>query len=218
MIMARSTHQHANPDTFSCLPLHETSPESEAPSEIVLLVEGLDGVPVTAAHIATWTGKDLLSSSVSRCILYGWPDCAEEDMQPYWRRYLELSLQNGCILWGTRVVIPPKACEHVLCELHEGHAGVFRMKALAHSLVWWPAIDNNIEHTVQHCQTFQQDHHTPPPAPLHPWSWPTQPWTRLHLKCTGPIDNKMYLVVIDTRSKWLEVFPVSTVTTSATVQ
>ena len=36
-------------------------------------------------------------------------------------------------------------------------------------------------------------------APLHPWQWPTRPWSRLHIDFAGPIDSKMYLVVIQGR-------------------
>ena len=46
-------------------------------------------------------------------------------------RKLELSVYQGCILWGSRVVIPEDYREHVLYQLHEGHPGVARMKNLA---------------------------------------------------------------------------------------
>lgn len=46
-------------------------------------------------------------------------------------------------------------------------------------------------------------------APCHPWEWPTQPCTRLHIDYTGPFMGKMFLVVVDTNSKWfgVEIFP-----------
>ena len=52
----------------------------------------------------------------------------------------------------------------------------------------------------------------PPVAPLHPWKWPTWPWTHLHIKFAGPMYGKMYLVIIHSHSKWIEAF----VTTSST--
>ena len=44
-------------------------------------------------------------------------------------------------MWGTRVVIPKVHQQKVQEELHGGHLGVDKMKALARSHVWCPHID-----------------------------------------------------------------------------
>ena len=66
-------------------------------------------------------------------------------------------------------MIPPAGRQAVLELLHEGHPGVFRMKNLARSYVWWPQIDKDIEIVVKTCYECQQTRHSPPVAPLHPW-------------------------------------------------
>ena len=70
----------------------------------------------------------------------GWPTNTEalndSDLIHFTRRRDELSLQDGCILWGSRVVVPPKLRSKLLEELHMGHAGASRMKELARSYVW----------------------------------------------------------------------------------
>ncbi len=48
----------------------------------------------------------------------------------------ELSVQDGCLLWGAWVVVPPPGCTRVLEMLHETHPGISRIKALARSYVW----------------------------------------------------------------------------------
>ena len=75
------------------------------------------------------------------------------------------------------------------------------MKSLARGLVWWPGIDKDIESMVKKCCQCQQDWPMPPSAPLRPWSWPTRPWSRLHIDYAGPMAGKMFLVVIDAHSK-----------------
>jgi len=36
----------------------------------------------------------------------------------------------------------------LLNELHNGHPGISWMKALVHTVMWWPAIDQDVENTV----------------------------------------------------------------------
>ena len=58
----------------------------------------------------------------------------------------------------------------------------------------------------------QSTRHCPPPTPLQLWEWPERPWSRLHADYTGPFLGKMFLIVVDAYSKWLEVIPVSSAT------
>ena len=58
-------------------------------------------------------------------------------------------MQDCCLLWDSRLVIPEAMRQRVLEELHAGHAGVSRMKVIARSLVWWSDINGEIEVKVQ---------------------------------------------------------------------
>ena len=42
--------------------------------------------------------------------------------------------------------------EAVLQELHEGHPGMTKMKALARMYVWWPGMEKDIETAVRTCR------------------------------------------------------------------
>ena len=64
----------------------------------------------------------------------GWQNSKNTDLTPYQRRKDELSVHNGCLLWGTRVVVPPPGRDKITRALHQGHPGITRMKALARSL------------------------------------------------------------------------------------
>ena len=73
---------------------------------------------------------------------------------------------------------------------------------------------------MKQCEECQQSRATPPPAPLHPWQWPTHPWRRIHIDFAGPKEGKMFLVIIDAHSiaKWIEVFAMKKATSSATIK
>ena len=79
--------------------------------------------------------------------------------------------------------------------------------------------DPNLEiHLACDASDCQQSRPSPPTAPLHPWCWPSRPWTRLHVDFAGPMEGKMFLIVIDAHSKWIEVFPMATATAMTTIQ
>ena len=47
------------------------------------------------------------------------------------------------------VIVPPQGQKLVLEELHEAHLRAGRMKALAHSFIWWPGMDAEIGQCVR---------------------------------------------------------------------
>ena len=103
-------------------------------------------------------------------------------------------------------------------ELHETHPGICKMKSLARSYVWWPNMDKDLESRVRTCENCQMNRKNPPEAPLHPWEWPSRPWERIHIDYAGPFLGKMFPIMIDAYSKWIEVHPVNTATSRVTIE
>ena len=78
-------------------------------------------------------------------------------------------------------------------------------------------MDTDIEVLAKKCVECQQTSSSPATAPLHPWEWPVQPWSRLHLDFAGPFLGRMYLVLVDTHSKWLDVQVMNSITSELTI-
>ena len=113
----------SNADGLSRLPLPTSSQTIPVPSEHVLLLEHLSSGPVTATQIETMTRQDKVLSRVLYFVQNGWPATVEQTLKPYASRKYELSSLNGCVLWGTRVVVPTAGRKRILDDLHETHQG-----------------------------------------------------------------------------------------------
>ena len=92
------------------------------------------------------------------------------------------------------------------------------MKALARGMVWWPRMDADLESVVQQCQPCQANRKAPPAAPLHPWEWPTKPWSRLHVDFAGPFQGKTFMILVDAHSKWPEVATIPSTSSKNAIQ
>jgi transposase InsO family protein len=214
----RSGKAHANADCFSRLPLPEM--EAEEQEEKVLLIDELEDCSVLSARqIRDWTRRDPVLAHVHDYLLRGWPQQDRSpELNPYRIRKDELSVQDGCVLWGARVVVPQKGRQQVLQELHTAHPGMNRMKGLARSYVWWPGMDKDIELMVHQCSVCQEHQKSPVTAPLHPWEYPDGPWKRVHIDYAGPFMGEMLLIVVDAYSKFIEVGIMKQTTSSATIR
>ena len=91
------------------------------------------------------------------------------------------------------------------------------MKSLARQFVWWPKLNSEIENMVKSCSTCAVSGADPPSTVLHPWEWPKQPWCRIHVDYAGPLFGKMYLIIVHTHSKWMEVHITNGCTTAITI-
>ena len=166
-MLFRGTEQHQNADALSRLPLLEMPKDVPLPGELVLLLDHLNDSPVTASDICVWTWRDPTLAKV--VVQRGWPDSTEEQLKPFSSRKDELSVLKGCLLWGSRVVVPEAGREAMLAELHVGHPGMSKMKALCQGCMCG---GQDIEKAVKMCNNCQENKGNTPGVPLQPWSWP----------------------------------------------
>lgn len=60
----------------------------------------------------------------------------ERDLEPFFSRREELTIESGIVMWGYRVIIAEKLRGLILEELHSTHLGIVKMKSLARSFCW----------------------------------------------------------------------------------
>jgi hypothetical protein len=103
-----------------------------------------------------------------------------------------------------------------MAKLHEEHLGMFRIKSLARRYLWWPNLDGDIKESVEKSPSCMSVRNSPKSAPLHPWILATRPLQRIHIYYAD-YKGQYLLTVYDSYSKWLEAFPVKSMTSSMTI-
>ncbi|UYV83409.1 K02A2.6-like [Cordylochernes scorpioides] len=214
----RPGRMNANADALSRAPHEKTSKETPEPVD-VFLMETNEESPLEAKEVAKLTQEDSVLGIIVEWTRIGWPDhFPAEKFRPYFNRRNELSLHRECLLWGNRVVIPPVLQRRTMEQLHETHLGIVQMKAIARSHVWWPGMDRAIENRVKGCENCQLVRNDPKPSPVHPWTAPVKPWSRIHIDYAGPFHGRTFLIVVDSMSKWPEAIIMDHCTATATVR
>ena len=121
-----NTTAHANADALSRLPLPVEPAIPQTPPQLVLLYL------THLFRLIKCTLKDPLLSQVVQYVQQGLPNhCPNPSvLNPFYET--ELPLYEGCLLWGSHVVIPTLFQSIILSELHAGYPGVLKGLARMH--------------------------------------------------------------------------------------
>lgn len=237
----RKTADHGNADALSRLPSgHDSNFDGEEDSddkELVCMIQTISSQinPLTPGLLAKETHKDSVLSQVMKFTHEGWPpkqhqgqfdqeDETDGSTQPHYKvedfRKIASSLStlHGCLLNGSRVVVPASLQKQVMDLIHLGHFGMQRMKQLARSAVYWPRIDEDLEKAVRTCSACQEHQSKPAKLPNHPWMLPEKPWSRIHIDHAINFMGTNWLVVIDAYSKYLCIHPTSSTSTKTSIE
>ena len=183
----------------------------------IISMERLETLPVLLDDVRRATSVDTVLSRVITFMRSGWPGIIlAKSLKPFKQRYKKMSIEEGCLMWSLRAVIPLSLRSRVLQELHESHTGTSRMKSLARMNVRWPNCDRDTEKSwisfVSICQTFSS----------------SSTITAVHLdvetlgyssdKLCGSFLGKTFLVITNAYSKWPEVFQMRSTDTRKTIE
>ncbi|KAK6038202.1 integrase core domain protein [Cooperia oncophora] len=211
----RKTSEFGNADGLSRLPDPRELPSSEMVIDEVaekqMMAETWEEIILNEDQVAKATQEDETLRKVYTYVMRDWPQkIQEKESKPYKRCKTEINAYKGCLMRGSRIVIPHRFRKRVLEILHCSHYGRNRMVALARKKVWYPGIDMDIQKMAQSCEICATMGNDMTRTPLHPWEMPAKVWQRLHMDFGETTDGKRWLIVVDAKSKWPEVLPMST--------
>ncbi|XP_065180051.1 uncharacterized protein K02A2.6-like [Sycon ciliatum] len=123
------------------------------------------------------------------------------DLHPYWQVRHDLSVEDGIVLLGHRIVVPRRLRQTTLEQLHASHQGQTRTLRRARQAVYWPQISNDVKNVVQTCRSCITLLPSQPSEPLLSDSGPSRPFedAAADLFSLGGFE---YLVLTDKFSGW----------------
>ena len=161
---------------------------------------------ISMEEMVSETAKDGVLKEVMACIATQQWHKLENEFTSYKRVKNELSISNGLLLRGDRVVLPKSLQSRAVKLAHAGHQGIVKTKSLLRETVWFPGIDNMVEKAVSDCLPCQSSIPKSSREPLQMTPLPDGPWKEVAVDFTGPFAGGEYLlVVIDEYSRFPEV-------------
>ena len=152
------------------------------------------------------TAQDNQLTRLSHYNNTGFP-CEEKnlpiDLQDYWNYRDTLSIENGLLTCGSRIIVPHETRAEMLQYIHEGHQGRERCLLRARNTVFWPRISYDIQELIERC-IICQEHGKSQPIIGITQEIPQFPWHTLatdifYWKCMD------FLIVADVFSKYFLV-------------
>ena len=209
----KSTENHGNADILSRLPCPDQSSIEEV--DMIYSIK-LSTLPVTVDELRRETENvSTLVEVAKRLKSWKW-EPVNDQWRHYYHRRNEFQIEDGILMLGIGVVIPKVLRDRVLTELHQGHPGIVKMKALSRLHVWYPDLNSEIEKLVKSCHSCINVANEMPKSIIHPWSWSTKAIHRIHVDFFE-YENSDFLIFVDSYSKWIDVAMVKKTDTRSTI-
>ena len=161
------------------------------------------------------TKADLVLDQLHGIITAGWPDSIK-DLLPvirsYWPYRDELSVNDGIIMKGSRIIIPETQQKIILDQLHYSHQGVEKTRQ-ARDTVYSERINADIENMIKNCSICQENLPAQPKKTLQPHDIPSRAWEVVGTDLFNS-NNHEYLIIADYYNKFPIIRKMNGLTTS----
>lgn len=187
--------------------------EKDIAVQVDMVYAALPATQEQLTRIATETAEDPVLGKVIKNLQDGWTkgSCVQ-----YYHLQSELSVVEGLLLKGDRIVVPTSMRREMLQRIHEGHLGAEKSKRRAREALYWPNMNSDIDRLTSECATCQEFRYKQTKEPLIPTEIPTTPWEKVGTDMFH-YDGKDYLLVIDYYSNYPEIALLSSTTSKAVI-
>lgn len=202
-IIYRPSTKMGNADYCSRFPLPQEVPRA-LQREYIKSINVSGDIPLDYRTIAKETQHDEFLQQILSFMKTGWPKKLSQRFKDIYSNHQDLEELDGCLIFQDRIAIPTKLQNSVLKLLHRNHSGITKFKQLARRSVYWFGINSDIESFVKHCRVCSQMAVVAKNSTQTSWIPTNRPFSRIHADFFY-FQQKLFLVVVDSHSKWLEV-------------
>jgi hypothetical protein len=163
--------------------------------------------------------QDPTSMKLTKIVRNGWPN-SESSVPPEVKKYFpirdELTVVDGVVMRGQRVVVPRPLVKTYIEKLHAGHPGIEATKRRARATVFWPNMDEELNDYVLKCSTCNSLKHHQQKEPMKVQEVPVLPW---QIAAVDLFDwNRFnYMVVVDSYSGWFDIHELDDIRSSSVI-
>ena len=164
------------PDTFSRLSQADTNEMPGLKIEINSLVEISDS---RLKQLKQETESNSTMKKLKIMVENGWPSSIKKvdpEIRTFWSLRDDISLLEGLLLSGSRIIIPSESRKRTLSSIHEGHQGETKCLLRAKEAVYWPGMYKDIGNMVRQCSTCQEFQNAQPKCPMIAMEIPPEAW------------------------------------------
>lgn len=154
--LSRAVAPHSQPSFLRAEHMVCSMAEEQQAIEQINMSDYLNVTDKRLLQIQQHTDGDVQLQAVKSVILTGWPavkDMTEQIVREYWLIKEELSVQNGVLFRGQRVVIPKLMRAEMLARIHCSHIGGDACYRQARETLYWPGMQGDIKDFVSKCTT-----------------------------------------------------------------
>lgn len=148
--------------------------------------------------------RDTILCKVVQYVKHGWPQNVESELKPYAKISSNLEVEDKCLYFDDRVVVPKLLQRHIMEKLHENHDGVVRMKMLGRIYFWWKGFDKDVCDFVKSCVTCQKTQKIRKEIVDSKWPPTNHAFERIHLDLFH-FESQTFLILVDSYSKFIDV-------------
>ena len=123
---------------------------------------------------------------------------------PYHSYSDELSVQDGIVFKGERVVVPASLRSEMKHHIHQSHLGVSGCTRRAREYLFWPGMTSEIKQYISQCEACRSYETSDLKETLMSHEVPERPWEKVGVDCFE-LDRKDYLITVDYFSNFWEV-------------